>query len=810
MKAQIVEILNLSKKLQSLRNKEDQKQEKENVISFLNKISSNELSLLKERFEASAPEKINKIRLLVSSLLLEKKNITSDDIETIKSQVAAGYKENILHSWKSYFSLFLPFLYRDKIDVQLKAIGEDVINKLQLTNLVKLKLVDFDGANNFGSDKSWLAIYNKNQPSQGSSLQLFIQFSGDHVDYGLYRHTTKKRESQQTVDISEFKYADMISFLENDKQKIIDDNFFVKYWKFSPGENAIHWDAMVKMDIAAIGWGNHIFSDKSLKQLHELLPKFTSKSIGIVKLFFDAKVGDRIIAFKGRNLIIGYGEIIQVALYSDQVLIPGSDFHNYHKVKWVQLDKPIKLQKMVAMDAFADVSKRANEFNDFISFDNEMTESADVPQTCIDIIRPLNQILYGPPGTGKTYTTINKALEIIGANTEGKTRGQIKDLFDAKLKEGQIVFTTFHQSMSYEDFIEGIKPIEPKIEGQPVTYKVVDGIFKKLCKSVSPFVVGEMIGSYTVVSFSSEILTLKKPNGSYVPFTFSLLYKLIDFLREKNIEIQDFDGNVKAEDVDKVKYPELELYLINGYNNIIPKILTKLNNYQQNKHKVVLIIDEINRGNVSQIFGELITLIEDDKRLGKEEALEVTLPYSKEKFGVPHNLYIIGTMNTADRSVEALDAALRRRFSFEEMPPQAALIAKEGKLKASNGMVGPVDLPLVLDLINKRIEKLLDKDHQIGHSYFITVANFTDLKAAFQNKIIPLLQEYFFGDFGKIGLVLGKDFFEPEDKTEENIFANFDDYETTEFSERTIYKIKDIMKMNQDDFNNSINTLLKK
>ena len=169
------------------------------------------------------------------------------------------------------------------------------------------------------------------------------------------------------------------------------------------------------------------------------------------------------------------------------------------------------------------------------------------------------------------------------------------------------------------------------------------------------------------------------------------------------------------------------------------------------KGNYVLIIDEINRGNVSQIFGELITLIEDDKRLGNSEALEDVLPYSKEKFGVPPNLYIIGTMNTADRSVEALDAALRRRFSFEEMLPKPEVITN--REKGDKSIVEGINLGLVLETLNKRIELLVDKDHQIGHSYFLSVESIKDLKSAFQNKIIPLLQEYFFGDYGKIGTV---------------------------------------------------------
>ena len=182
---------------------------------------------------------------------------------------------------------------------------------------------------------------------------------------------------------------------------------------------------------------------------------------------------------------------------------------------------------------------------------------------------------------------------------------------------------------------------------------------------------------------------------------------------------------------------------------------------------------------------------EEDKRLGKGEALEVTLPYSKDKFSVPPNLFIIGTMNTADRSVEALDAALRRRFSFQEMPPRY-------DLKELDYEVGGVKISDLLRTINLRIEKLLDKDHKIGHSYFILDTNEKPedrLIAAFYKNIIPLLQEYFFGDYGKIGLVLGKGFVRKKmwAKNSES-FADFDSESATDYDDREVFEILDYSK----------------
>lgn len=171
---------------------------------------------------------------------------------------------------------------------------------------------------------------------------------------------------------------------------------------------------------------------------------------------------------------------------------------------------------------------------------------------------------------------------------------------------------------------------------------------------------------------------------------------------------------------------------------------------QNDSKPYILIIDEINRGNVSKIFGELITLIEPSKRIGADEELRVTLPYSQELFGVPKNLYIIGTMNTADRSITALDTALRRRFEFVEMMPDAT---KLGKLEVNDK---EINLQSMLEAINQRIEFLLDREKTIGHAYFLEIDSLDKLKEVFQNKIIPLLQEYFYNDYEAIQAVLNK------------------------------------------------------
>ncbi|HHT6975589.1 TPA: McrB family protein [Campylobacter jejuni] len=434
---------------------------------------------------------------------------------------------------------------------------------------------------------------------------------------------------------------------------------------------------------------------------------------------------------------------------------------------------------------------------DYYEQDIFITERVQSEESNMKII-PLNQILYGSPGTGKTYHTIDKALEILGENLENRDDKKAK--FDEYVKNGQIVFTTFHQSYGYEEFVEGIKPSLNSDENSQINYKVKDGIFKELCKKA-------LENRDDIESFNFYINDLKEktkedannpekyfqlPNTKY-----SIQYRGGKTFR---IKFDDMSKNhkdypVSIDNIEKLyKTSNIDEIYNSAYVKAILNYLKSqgLEDYKEKDEKVnlpyIIIIDEINRGNVSKIFGELITLIEPSKRIGEKEELKVKLPYSGEEFGVPKNVYIIGTMNTVDRSITSLDTALRRRFEFIEMMPDVSKLSMDCE---------GINLQELLKAINTRIEYLLDREKTIGHAFFIGVENLNDLKKVFKNKIIPLLQEYFYNDYALIDAVLNKNGMLEISVENKDYLKNM-----TEFieSDKVVYKFSDSNNWSKDTF----------
>ena len=427
----------------------------------------------------------------------------------------------------------------------------------------------------------------------------------------------------------------------------------------------------------------------------------------------------------------------------------------------------------------------------------------------IDAVK--NLILFGPPGTGKTWQTVDKALKILDPEfyeDHKSDRTALKRRFDELREEERIGFVTFHQSFSYEDFVEGLRASTQ--EGQ-ISYEIEDGIFKRMCgdvkvqdKKIWKMLLGrENERELYIHCIESDQILLGKGGG--INFEGARTREEVDDRIEKSGQNFDGakDGSMVNSFVNEMQVGDLVLVadgnyafraigeIIGGYKwvgdsgygdycqsrkvkwyrvyepsrptselgkNFMMWALYQLDGINRDSLQSlldeprVLIIDEINRGNIANIFGELITLIEPSKRAGAEEALEVTLPYSKEPFSVPANLYIVGTMNTADRSLVHIDTALRRRFEFEAMLPDTDLL---------QGIdIDGIDIQNMLTTINSRIELLYDREHTLGHSFFLSLKENPDLgtlKRIFKNSIMPLLEEYFFEDWSRIRKVLGDD-----------------------------------------------------
>ena len=557
-------------------------------------------------------------------------------------------------------------------------------------------------------------------------------------------------------------------------------------------------------------------------------------------------------------------QIVEAAKRGDMTAIASIDFDSIVKWKIAFLyqpkDTPIlpcvyaipwlmkvsgSTEQRPAIDMYRDLMQRRNN-QDILTFSIDLLEA--LPKTSEDSIAiestepnkdsiPLNRIFYGPPGTGKTWYSIDAALEVIDPEIfKLEDRKERKERFDALVKEKRVRFVTFHQSFSYEDFVEGIRPVvsDENEHGGQISYSVTPGIFKEMCEAAeartihaesdiidlagrqiwkmslgnsrgnTAYIYEEclrtgrlLMGWGDTLDFSdctsaTEIRALIKEAGLpeiyATDYPVSAVERFVLHMKKGDIvviseglvklrAIAEITGDYEAVNRDaegdgygqarKVRWlrqfepsAPVDILLNKQFSQMtlyrltldtlerknLEAILTPPSG-EQSPGNYVLIIDEINRGNIAGIFGELITLIEPSKRIGEEEELLVRLPYSRELFGVPNNLYIIGTMNSADRSLSGLDIALRRRFAFTEMCPVPSML--ENKiLKGST-----CSLKDILSAMNGRIEFLLDRDHCIGHAPFLSlgdVVTVEELAMIFKGSILPLLQEYFFDDWEKM------------------------------------------------------------
>lgn len=473
---------------------------------------------------------------------------------------------------------------------------------------------------------------------------------------------------------------------------------------------------------------------------------------------------------------------------------------------------------------------------------------------------PTNLILFGPPGTGKTYASAGEAVRLcdqLAANSPILIDDDLRPTLMQRYRElsalGRIAFVTFHESYSYEEFIEGLRPHQGLSDGDAAqagfSLQAEPGLLLRIAKramsvvrsDIAPLSLAErrifkmsigeaanpeedylleesLAGGYVLLGWGNQIDFSRPEFAERDPILKAAREHYAQYVPDR--EISNQSGYVKYPYAFRNRIREGDILVISRGNSRFRAIAEVTGPYEYqprdtdeyaNRRKVrwlwqdregvpveeiyprgfsmgslyelarsdlnlaaleqyagagqanlsaasaeqpfVLVIDEINRANISRVFGELITLIEPDKRLGAREERKVTLPYSKIEFGLPSNLHIVGTMNTADRSIALLDTALRRRFEFRELMPRSDRLADASEETG-------IDLVRLLDVLNDRIEYLLDRDHQIGHAYLIGCDSKADVDERMRNRIIPLLQEYFYEDLAKVCRLLGEGFIE--------------------------------------------------
>lgn len=675
--------------------------------------------------------------------------------------------------------------------------------------------------------------------------------------------------SQKTDGMSFYVYtSDLWEMYDNNENGSPNEDIEVNssdltYWLYAPGPGAEYWDRFYDNGIMAIGWDylgdlkKFTSREEVAERIRELEGTDSSKKNDAktnYQFAHEMQVGDIIIVKRGVSELLGYGVVASDYSFDDT----RDHYKNIRKVDW-KLKGSWTVPFNLVQKTLTDVTDYASDHPEYGRYHERLfgIMGVDRPEVKVrsleqaqrlDLTGSLNRILYGPPGTGKTYSLYSKYAPLFIQKHKEKTPREFETekvgalswwevVALVLLMEGELTvpeikkhrFIHIKENASDNNNVNAViwamlqTHTSPEQENvryasrqEPFLFEKSTGsvwsINRKDCEQKAPHLL-EILKS--IERYDSQVST--RQNFRFTTFHQSFTYEdFVEGIKPKlNTDSAEPNGQEIQYVIEKgIFYQAADeacrLAGFLGLQDCLNSDSEERSERFTGSAPYALFIDEINRGNISAIFGELITLIEDDKRLTKKHELIVQLPYSKKPFAVPPNLYIFGTMNTADRSVEALDTALRRRFQFEEMAPKPEIITTKGK--AENGSVTvageEVRLEELLEIINQRIEKILDRDHLIGHSYFMKVKNWRNLQTVFQQNIIPLLEEYFYGDKGKIQLVLGKGFIERVNgQFNKKLFPETEYPDQGLFEDREVWKVQNAWTKDEQAFAEALKVL---